>query len=248
MNPCIDCRIFTLRKAKAFMEEIGASFLVTGEVVGQRPMSQRDDALRGIEKHSGCAGIILRPLSALHLPPSLPEREGWVDREKFLAITGRSRKEQIRLAEEFRIGDYPCPAGGCMLTDRTFSLKVKDLLDHQPSFGMHEVHLLKAGRHFRVRGMKAIVAKSEEENRRLEALCRGRDTVYVAHSHPGPSVTLLGGSESERLDLLSRIFTRYGKAGSVGPYEIREISPGGERLVTVPENPDFEEVGRGLLC
>jgi len=248
MNPCIDCRIFTLRKAKAFMEEIGASFLVTGEVLGQRPMSQRDDALRGIEKHSGCAGIILRPLCALHLPPTLPEREGWVDREKMLAITGRSRKEQIRLAEEFKIGDYPCPAGGCMLTDRTFSIKVRDLLDHHPSFGMHEVLLLKAGRHFRVRGMKAIVAKSEEENRRLEALCRGRDTVYTAHSHPGPSVALLGGSEEDRLDLLSRIFTRYGKAGSVGPYELREISPGGERLVTVPENPDFEEVGRGLLC
>jgi hypothetical protein len=165
-----------------------------------------------------------------------------------LAITGRSRKEQIRLAEEFGIGDYPCPAGGCMLTDRTFSLKVRDLLDHHPSFGMHEVLLLKAGRHFRVRGMKAIVAKSEEENRRLEALCRGRDTVYVAHSHPGPSVMLIGGSEEERLDLLSRIFTRYGKPGTVGPYGIREISPGGERLVTVPENPDFEEVGRGLLC
>jgi hypothetical protein len=171
-----------------------------------------------------------------------------VDRERMLAITGRSRKEQIRLAEEFKIDDYPCPAGGCMLTDRTFSLKVRDLLDHQPSFGMHEVLLLKAGRHFRVRGMKAIVAKSEEENRRLEALCRGKDTVYVAHSHPGPSVALLGGSEEERIDLLSRIFTRYGKAGSVGPYEIREISPGGERVVTVPENPDFEEVGRGLLC
>jgi hypothetical protein len=165
-----------------------------------------------------------------------------------LAITGRSRKEQIRLAEEFGIGDYPCPAGGCMLTDRTFSLKVRDLLEHQPSFGMHEVLLLKAGRHFRFQGMKAIVAKSHEENRRLEALCRGKDTVYVAHSHPGPSVMLLGGSASGRLDLLSRIFTRYSKTGSVGPYEILEISPDGERLVTVAENPDFEEVGHGLLC
>jgi hypothetical protein len=96
--------------------------------------------------------------------------------------------------------------------------------------------------------MRAIVAKSEEENRRLEALCRGRDTVYVAHSHPGPSATILGGSGEDRLDLLSRIFTRYGKEGSVGPYVLREISPGGERLVTVPENRDFEEVGRGLLC
>ncbi|GAB4228856.1 MAG: hypothetical protein OHK0028_02700 [Deltaproteobacteria bacterium] len=248
MNPCIDCRIFTLRKAKEFMEEIGASFLVTGEVVGQRPMSQRDDALRGIEKHSGCAGIVLRPLSARHLPPTIPEREGWVDREKLLAITGRSRKEQIRLAEDLGIGDYPCPAGGCMLTDKTFSVKVRDLLHHSPGFGMHDALLLKAGRHFRVGAVKAIVAKSEEENRRLEALCQGKDTVYVSHSHPGPSVTLQGGSEEERLDLLSRILTRYSKAGAGGPYRVRELSPAGERMLTIAPNPDFDEVRRGLLC
>lgn len=248
MNPCIDCRIFTLRKSKTFMEEIGASFLVTGEVVGQRPMSQRDDALRGIEKHSGCSGIVLRPLCAQHLPPTLPEREGWVDREKLLGITGRSRKEQIRLAGELGIGDYPCPAGGCLLTDRTFSVKVRDLLLHSPSFGMHDVHLLKVGRHFRVRGIKAIVAKSEGENRRLEALCRGKDTVFIAESHPGPSVSIQGGTAEERMDLLARIMTRYSKTGSAGPFEVREVSPEGERRLAVRENPDFTEMQSGLLC
>jgi tRNA-specific 2-thiouridylase len=248
MNPCIDCRIFTLRKARSFMEEIGASFLVTGEVVGQRPMSQRDDALRSIERHSGCSGLVLRPLSARHLPPTLPEREGWVDRERFLAITGRSRKEQIRLAASFGIGDYPCPAGGCLLTDRGFSAKVRDLIENEPDFRMHDVHLLKAGRHFRVRGIRAIVAKSEEENRRLEALCRGNGAVYVSDSHPGPSVAIFGGCEADRLDLLSRILTRYSKAGVPGPYLVREVSPRGERFLTVPENRDFQEVERGLLC
>lgn len=248
MNPCVDCRIFTLRKAKEFMEEIGASFLVTGEVLGQRPMSQRIDALRGIEKHSGCSGIVLRPLSAKHLPPTLPEREGWVDREKLLAITGRSRKEQIRLAENFGVGDYPCPAGGCMLTDKTFAVKVRDLLLHSPTFGMHDAHLLKAGRHFRVGAVKAIVAKSEEENRRLEALCRGKETVYISHSHPGPSVLLRGGTPEERLGVLSRILTRYSKADVPGPYLVREVSPRGERMVTVQADPDFDEVRRGLLC
>jgi tRNA U34 2-thiouridine synthase MnmA/TrmU len=248
MNPCIDCRIFTLRKARSFMEEIGASFLVTGEVVGQRPMSQRDDALRSIERHSGCSGLVLRPLSARHLPPTLPEREGWVDRERFLAITGRSRKEQIRLAASFGIGDYPCPAGGCLLTDRGFSAKVRDLIENEPDFRMHDVHLLKAGRHFRVRGIRAIVAKSEEENRRLEALCRGYGAVYVSDSHPGPSVAIFGGCEADRLDLLSRILTRYSKAGVPGPYVVREVSPRGERVLTVPENRDFQEVERGLLC
>ena len=107
--------------------------------------------------------------------------------------------------------------------------------------------LLKAGRHFRVRGIKAIVAKSEPENRRLEALCRGRETVYISDSHPGPSVALFGGSEADRLDLLSRILTRYSKPCAPGPYNVREVSPGGERAVTVPENPDFQEVERGLL-
>jgi hypothetical protein len=248
MNPCIDCRIFTLSRARAYMEEIGASFLVTGEVLGQRPMSQRDDALRSIEKHSGCSGIVLRPLSARHLPPTVPEKEGWVDREKLLAITGRSRKEQMRLAEEWAIGDYPCPAGGCLLTDRTFSVKVRDLVENAPAFGMDAVHLLKVGRHFRVGAVKAVVAKSEEENRRLEALCRGKHTVYISDSHPGPSVVILGGEPPERMDVLSRILTRYSKPGRQGPFEVREVSPGGERRVTVPMNEDFSEVGRGLLC
>ncbi len=249
MNPCIDCRIFTLRKARSFMEEIGASFLVTGEVLGQRPMSQRDDALRRIEKYSGCSGLVLRPLSAQHLPPTVPEREGWVDRGKLLAITGRSRKEQIRMAAELGIGDYPCPAGGCLLADRGFAAKVRDLVLHDPGFGMHDVLLLKAGRHFRVAGIKAVVAKSEPENRRLEALCRGKHTVYVSQSHPGPSVALLGGNPEERIDLLGRILTRYSKAGPPGPFEVLELSPRGERtVVAVPPNPEFAEVGRGLLC
>jgi tRNA-specific 2-thiouridylase len=248
MNPCIDCRIFTLSRARAYMEEIGASFLVTGEVLGQRPMSQRDDALRSIENHSGCSGIVLRPLSAHHLPPTVPEREGWVDREMLLAIAGRSRKEQMRLAQEWEIGDYPCPAGGCLLTDRTFSVKVRDLVENDPDFGMDDVHLLKVGRHFRVGAVKAIVAKSEEENRRLEALCRGKRTVYISDSHPGPSVTFHGGEPGERIGVLSRILTRYSKAGRPGPFEVREVSPDGERTVTVPEDADFSEVGRGLLC
>ena len=248
MNPCIDCRIFTLSKARAYMEEIGASFLVTGEVLGQRPMSQREDALRSIEKHSGCSGIVLRPLSARNLPPTVPEREGWVDREKLLAIAGRSRKEQMRLAREWSIGDYPCPAGGCLLTDRTFAVKVRDLVEKDPSFGMDDVHLLKVGRHFRVGAVKAVVAKSEPENRRLEALCRGKRTVYISDSHPGPSVTLEGGEPLDRMDVLSRILTRYSKAGRPGPFEVREVSPTGERKVVVPGNGDFSEVARGLLC
>ncbi|HEY5996196.1 MAG TPA: hypothetical protein VIU29_04205, partial [Candidatus Deferrimicrobiaceae bacterium] len=142
MNPCIDCRIFTLRKAKEYMQSIGATFLVTGEVLGQRPMSQRQDSILFIEKHAGCADIILRPLSAHHFEPTLPEREGWVDREKLLAITGRSRKEQIALADEMGMVDYPCPAGGCLLTDKTFAIKVRDLFAHSGEVTMADLNLL----------------------------------------------------------------------------------------------------------
>ncbi len=248
MNPCIDCRILSFRLARAFMEEIGASFIVTGEVVGQRPMSQRDDAIRTIDRHSGCGGLVLRPLSAKLLPPTLPETEGWVDREKLHAIYGRSRREQMRLAEEWKIGEYPGSGGGCLLTDRTFSVKVRDLVENDPGFRLFDVHLLKFGRHFRVGPVKAVVAKSEEENRRLEAFCRGKAAVCVSRSHPGPSVVLLGGDPGERMGVLSRILTRYSSAARPGPFEVLEISPGGERTVTVPEDRDFSEVSRGLLC
>ncbi len=249
MNPCIDCRIFTLKKAREYMEEIGAKFLVTGEVVGQRPMSQRVDALRVIEKHSGCAGLVLRPLSARHLEPSIPEREGWVDREKMLDIVGRSRKEQIRLAEEWDIADYPCPAGGCLLTDKTFSVKVRDLFEHCPSPDMADLHLLKVGRHFRMPdGRKVIVGRDEAENRKLEALGRGTLRVYIAEGFSGPSIGVNGADSQTPEDLLSRFFTRYSKPGTQPPFHVREVDGGTERELFLPADPDFSEVERALLC
>jgi tRNA U34 2-thiouridine synthase MnmA/TrmU len=249
MNPCIDCRIFTLRKAKEYMEEIGARFLVTGEVVGQRPMSQRADALRVIEKHSRCAGLVLRPLSARHLAPTIPEREGWVDREKMLDIVGRSRKEQIRLAEEWDIADYPCPAGGCLLTDKTFSVKVRDLFDHCPSPDMADLHLLKVGRHFRMPdGRKVIVGRDEAENRKLEALGRGKLRIYVAEGFSGPSIGINGAGGETPTDLLSRFFTRYSKPGTQPPFRVREVDGAMDRELFLPADPDFSEVERALLC
>ncbi len=163
MNPCIDCRIFMLKKAKVYMEESGGSFIITGEVLGQRPMSQRRDAMRLIEKEAGLEGLILRPLSAQFLPITLPEREGWIDREKLLNIQGRSRKPQMKLAEQFNIRDYPCPAGGCLLTDPGFARRIRDLMEHQYDFSLNDVHLLKFGRHFRLSPkVKLVVGRNEE--------------------------------------------------------------------------------------
>jgi tRNA-specific 2-thiouridylase len=215
-NPCIDCRIFTLRKAREYMEQIGASFLVTGEVVGQRPMSQRSDAFRIIEKRSGCQGLVLRPLSAKHFEPTIAEREGWVDRESLLAISGRSRKEQIRLAQAWGVGDYPCPAGGCLLTEKTFSLKVRDLFDHCADPDMADIHLLKM-------------------------------PVYIANGFSGPSIGVESKNGAVPTDLLSRLFTRYSKPGTSSPFSVREVTPSGERELTIPANADFSEMNRALL-
>lgn len=249
MNPCIDCRIFTLRKAREFMEEVGASFLVTGEVVGQRPMSQRSDALRVIEKRSGCEGLVLRPLSALALEPTIPEREGWVDRGKMLDIVGRSRKEQILLAEKWDVGDYPCPAGGCLLTDKVFSVKVRDLLDHCPSPDMTDLNLLKVGRHFRMPdGRKVIVGRDEAENRKLEALGKGRMRIYVVDGFSGPSIGINGAGSETPVELLARIFTRYSKPGTRPPFRVREEANGTVRELLLPADPEFSEVERALLC
>jgi len=249
MNPCLDCRIFTLRKAREYMEEIGASFLVTGEVVGQRPMSQRSDAFRIIERRSGSQGLVLRPLSAKHFEPTVAERNGWVDRERLLDIAGRSRKEQIRLANEWEIGDYPCPAGGCLLTDRTFSIKVRDLFDHCDDPDMTDIHLLKVGRHFRFAdGRKAIVARNEAENRKLEGLCRGKMPVFIADGFSGPSIGIHGKNGAAPEDLLSRFFTRYSKPGTDAPFSVREVGPDGVRRLSLPANADFSEIERALLC
>jgi tRNA U34 2-thiouridine synthase MnmA/TrmU len=163
LNPCIDCRILKFSQAKKIMEEEGASFVVTGEVLGQRPMSQRKNAMNQIERESALTGMIVRPLSAKVMPPSIPEEKGWVDRDKLLAFTGRSRKPQIALASKLGIKDYPCPAGGCLLTDSNFSRRLKDLMEYS-EVNIDEVSLLKVGRHFRLSpGYKLVIGRNESE-------------------------------------------------------------------------------------
>jgi len=221
MNPCIDCRIFMLKKTKAYMEEMGASFIVTGEVLGQRPMSQRKDAMRLIEKEAGLEGIILRPLSAKVLPTTLPEREGWVDRGKLLNISGRSRKPQIELAKYFGIRDYPCPAGGCLLTDPGFAKRMKDLMLHNPDFSLNDVHLLKMGRHFRLSHLvKLIVGRNEEENQKIQTFAQGKDILLKVSSFPGPLSLLRGEYVQGDIEKAAAITTYYSKAKGLGRVEV----------------------------
>ncbi len=220
-NPCVDCRIFMMQKAREVMEREGADFVFTGEVLGQRPKSQRRDTLWLIEKRSGLEGRLLRPLSARLLPPTIPEQQGLVDRERLLDISGRSRTRQMALAEELGVHDWPQPAGGCcFLTDESFGRKFFDLLDGRQAAGeprklrQEDVLLLSTGRHFRMSPqVKLIVGRTEVENVLLEKYADGRARL-AARDVTGPVALVEGTPTWEERMLAARIVARYGKGRS----------------------------------
>jgi len=198
MNPCRDCHALMFRLAGEIMKEQGFDFLFSGEVLGQRPLSQNKNALRYVEKHSGLAGYILRPLSARILPATIPEEKGWVKRELLLDIEGRSRKRQLQLAQQFGITDYPSPAGGCLLTDKGFSSRLRDLFAHQEDCTENELHLLKYGRHFRLNPeAKLIVGRTRRDNEQiLKYHNPAIDTVIDVKDYPGPTALVPRGGRT----------------------------------------------------
>jgi tRNA-uridine 2-sulfurtransferase len=217
-NPCVDCRVFMMRRAREIMEAEGAAFVFTGEVLGQRPKSQRRDTLRIIERDSGLDGRLLRPLSAQLLPPTLPEQQGLVDRNRLLDISGRSRLRQMALARELGLTDWPQPAGGCCyLTDESFARKFFDVLDARAAAGEErrlapeDVILLSTGRHFRLSPRaKLVVGRTEVENALLEHHVEGRARLE-AKDLPGPVALVEGVPTWEERQLAARIVARYGK-------------------------------------
>jgi tRNA-uridine 2-sulfurtransferase len=214
MNPCLDCRVLSLRRAAERMEETGATFLVTGDVLGQRPMSQRREAIRLIEKEAGLQGKVLRPLSAKHFAPTEPEKEGLVDREQLLALVGRSRKPQMELAEEMGINDYPCPAGGCLLTDPQFGARLKELLRRFPQCSMPQVTLLKAGRHFLSSADEwIIVPRDDLDNRRLHNLKHVLTALVESEEVLGPVAGIMTEATPAEVTLREAgdLVARYGK-------------------------------------
>jgi len=216
MNPCIDCHALMLREAGHLMEEEGADFLFTGEVLGQRPMSQRRDSLRSVEKLSGYTGRVLRPLSARLLPPTIPETEGLIDRERLLDINGRSRKRQMELVERYALKSYPQPGGGCVLTKEGFVKKLKELLQRYPRATSRELESLKWGRHFRMpRGSICIIGRHRSDNQKLEALSIDEDILLHVVHHPGPTALILASPEAgEDLALAAGILAAYSDAPS----------------------------------
>ena len=208
-NPCIDCRIYMLKKAKKFMEEIGADFIVTGELLEQRPMSQHRKALDLVEEESGLKGKLLRPLTAKNLPPTEAERKGWVDRENLLGLKGRRRLKQMEFVKAEGIKDYLTPAGGCLLTEKEFAAKVFDLLKHEKKVSMADLRLLKFGRHFRKGKNKVVVGRNKAENEKLLALKKKDDVMFEVEGYGSP-ITLLQGPKTEvAVKLAAALTVRY---------------------------------------
>jgi tRNA U34 2-thiouridine synthase MnmA/TrmU len=229
MNPCIDCRISMLKKAKRYMTERRASFVFTGEVLGQRPFSQRRDAMKIIERESGLKGFLLRPLSARLMPQTVAEEKGIIDRSKLLSLSGRSRKPQMALAKRFGIEEYPASGG---LTEKEFAAKLRDLMKHKPDFDAGDIELLKHGRHFRISPTsKLVVGRYAQENHRIAALARKDDVMFHAQDPLGPVCLLRGADAGSTFEEAVSILARYalGK-GNTGTASIRCFSGLGEEI------------------
>lgn len=211
MNPCLDCRIFILKRSKEYMEEISADFVVTGEVLGQRPMTQRKDTLELVKRESTLDGKLLRPLSAGLLAPTIPEEKGWVDRKELLDIEGRSRKRQLELADQLGVNNYSQPAGGCLLTEEEFGHRIREVFDHKGKDKTiaSDLKVLKYGRHFRLPdGAKAIIGRNEEENESLEEFLDDCWSIRIV-DFPGPLTLITRGASEEDVAIAARLTGRY---------------------------------------
>jgi len=213
MNPCIDCRAMMFEAGKKHMEEIGAEYIISGEVLGQRPMSQFAPALKKIEKLSNLEGKIVRPLSAALLPATDPEKNGLIKRKDLGMIRGRSRKEQLKMAKEFGIEDPPNAGGGCLLTDPAFSLRAIDLFKHIETPTTNDIDLLKIGRHFRLdKNAKLVVGRNKDENEMIKALALQNDILLEAKEHVGPTTLLRGNNIDNHVELSASVTLRYSDA------------------------------------
>jgi tRNA-specific 2-thiouridylase len=234
MNPCIDCHAYMIKKAGGIIKERGMDFIFTGEVLGQRPMSQNRQALGNVARASGMADLLLRPLSAKLMPITPMEESGLVDRELLLDLNGRGRKPQMALAREFGLKDYPAPAGGCLLTEPGFSKRLKDLLEHNPLSGLQEIELLKVGRHLRLSASaKLVVGRNQSENLKMEALAPDHALRLITQGYPGPLGLYMGPTDGPDLPKAAAIVAGYGKA----PLEEEvTVQADARRILVIPQH------------
>jgi tRNA-specific 2-thiouridylase len=239
LNPCLDCKVFMVKKAREWIDANGFDFIITGEVVGQRPMSQRKDTMPVIARDSGAGDRLVRPLCARNLPPTLAETEGWLDREQLYGFNGRSRKPQMALAKQFGFEDYAQPAGGCcFLTDKQYSVKLADLwrTRGRREYDLDDIMLLKVGRHLRPRAnFKIIVGREEGENRFLEGY-RKRFISIIPTSHTGPLVLVDGETGPDDIELAARLTARFsqGRDAARVTVEVRQTDGVTQTLDVVP--------------
>ena len=234
MNPCLDCKGFMVKKALEWIKENDFDFIITGEVIGQRPMSQRAETMPIIQRESGAGDLLLRPLCAKNLPETLPEREGWVDREKLLDFSGRTRKPQMALAQQYGFKDYATPAGGCcFLTDKNYSDKLVDMWEHRSSrdYELDDLMMLKVGRHIRPNeNFKMIVGREQGENKFMEGY-RNMYPYIHSTSHNGPLTLLDGTLTDDDAELAARIAARFGQGRDADEVEMAVKYPDGKETI-----------------
>ncbi len=235
MNPCMDCHTLMFKLAGELMQEKNFDFLFSGEVLGQRPMSQNKSSLGYVAKNSGFKGYIVRPLSAANLPVTIPEKEGLVDRNRLLDISGRGRSRQIKLAEKFGITDYPAPAGGCLLTDKNFSNRLRDLFEHQDDCTEDDLYLLKHGRHFRLHpDAKLIIGRTEQDNANiLKYHNPATDTVLDVVDYPSPIALLPRAAKNDSTQQAAAICVGYSKAPKLSPVDVVIMTSGRKKIIQV---------------
>lgn len=243
-NPCVDCKILLMKEAKEKMKDFNASFLVSGEVLGQRPMSQRKDTLRVIERDSGCEDILVRPLCAKNLEPTRPELEGLIDREQLLDFKGRGRGSQMELAKKYGITDYPSPAGGCVLTDPALGKRIERFYEEHDVIKVADINLLMVGRHFQLpQGGWLVLGRKKGENDQIEALCRPEDWLLTMQDRPGPSAILRYSDDQQDLESAVSLVVHYGKKVAAGPQEALVVaSKEGERSLSFHALPIGDEI------
>ncbi len=249
MNPCIDCHGLMLREAGRLMDRLSAQFVFTGEVLGERPMSQNKNSLRSVEKLSGLMGRVLRPLSARLLPETIPEQEGLVDRSRLLAIRGRSRKPQLELVEKYGITEFPEPAGGCLLTDPGYSRRLRDLMDRGLELSRRNLELLKVGRHLLLEdGTKIIVGRNEGENNTIEALRLAGDLMLsTGDDLPGPTVLIPGGGPEDALHFAAAVCLRYCSALTEPSAPVEVLLADGTKSIVQATACSQDEIARLLI-
>ncbi len=244
INPCIDCHALMFRIAGEMLKEEGADFIATGEVLGQRPMSQNKRSLALVESESGMAGLIVRPLSAKLLDVTVPEEKGWIDRSLLMDIQGRSRKPQMALAEQLNLTHYPSPAGGCLLTEKEFGKKLKDLFTFGTVITRNHLELLKVGRHFRIAPQaKVIVGRNKRENQIIRNLADSDDLLIFPLSVPGPTALVYGDPSKQQVELAYAMAASYSDAKEGDACELRITGKSAERTetVSVPQKDRFRQ-------